>query len=269
MNLWWELLSLLDEVSLSEEEDHIVWNYTSSGRYEVQSLYAVISFRGVAPIYVSSVWKLRIPPRVQFFLWLVSNNRVLTRDNLAKRREVSDPTCLLCNEMESVTHLFFECCVAKLVWSSISDLLGVNLGESFESVAHLWLANKRHELTNVFSSSVIWSIWKLRNEICFQGVPWTGIRRLLLMVVKMTRRWVPMLKQELGRQVEELTDRLEKEALLPRRIEWNTQGESSSQLGQLAALHSDPSAVSLEGRNDHVCNDELRVNSISCREALM
>jgi hypothetical protein len=91
----------------------------------------VISFRGVTPIYVSSVWKLSIPPRLQFFLWLVSNNRVLTRDNLSKRQEVSDPTCLLCNEMEFVTHLFFECCVAKLVWSSISDLLGVNQGGKF------------------------------------------------------------------------------------------------------------------------------------------
>jgi hypothetical protein len=138
----------------------------------------------------------------QFFLWLVSNNRVLTRDNLAKRREVSDPTCLMCNEMESVTHLFFECCVAKIAWSTVSGLLGVSLGENFESVARLWLANKRHELTNVNSSSVIWSIWKLRNEICFQGVLWTRMRRLLMMVVRMTRRWVPMLKKELGGQVE-------------------------------------------------------------------
>jgi hypothetical protein len=85
---------------------------------------------------------------VQFFLWLVSNNKVLTRDNLAKRREVSDTTCLMCNELESVTHLFFDCCVANLVWSTISDLLGLNLGENFESVARLWLANKNHELTN-------------------------------------------------------------------------------------------------------------------------
>jgi hypothetical protein len=169
MNLWWELVSLMDDLSFSEEEDHILWAYTSSGKYEVQSLYAVISFRGVAPVYVSSVWNLSVPPMVQFFLWLVSKNRVLTRDNLAKRQEVSDPTCLLCNELESVTHLFFECCVARLIWRLISGLLGVNLGDSFESVACLWLANKKHELTNVVSSAVIWSTWKLRNEICFQG----------------------------------------------------------------------------------------------------
>jgi len=167
MDLWWELLAMMDDFSFSEEEDHILWSHTSSGKYEVQSLYAMISFRGVVPMYVSSIWKLSVPPRVNFFLWLVSNNKVLTRDNLAKRQEVSDPTCLMCNEREFVTHLFFDCCVASLVWSIISDLLGLNIGEIFESMARLWLANKNHELNNVLSSAVIWSIWKLRNELCF------------------------------------------------------------------------------------------------------
>jgi hypothetical protein len=49
MDLWWELLAMMDGFSFSEEEDHILWSYTSSGKYEVQSLYAMISFRGVVP----------------------------------------------------------------------------------------------------------------------------------------------------------------------------------------------------------------------------
>jgi hypothetical protein len=104
----------------------------------------------------------------------------------------------------------------------ISDLLGLKIGENFEYVARLWLANKNHELTNVLSSAVIWSIWKLRNELCFQGVPWTRMKSVLMMVVRMIRRWVPMLKQELGRRVEELSGLLEKEVLLPPQIEWST-----------------------------------------------
>jgi hypothetical protein len=68
---------------------------TISGKYYVQSLYAIINHRGVVLVFVQSVWNLNIPPRVQFFLWLISNNRVLTRDNLAKRRNVSDPTCFV------------------------------------------------------------------------------------------------------------------------------------------------------------------------------
>lgn len=126
MNLWWELVGLVISIDLSDEEDSIIWTYNSSGKYTVQSLYAVVNFRGIVLIFVSLVWKLKIPPRVQFFLWLLSKNKLLTRDNLAKRRGVSDPTCLLCVESESINHLFFECCIAKLIWECISELL--NLG---------------------------------------------------------------------------------------------------------------------------------------------
>jgi len=107
MNLWWELVDVMSEVTLSEEEDLMIWTYNSSGKYSVQSLYAAVNFRGITPVFVSSIWKLHIPPRVQFFLWLLSKNNLLTRDNLAKRKSISDATCLLCAENESITHLFF------------------------------------------------------------------------------------------------------------------------------------------------------------------
>lgn len=67
MNMWWELCSLVEDISLTSEEDQIRRNFTSNGKYAVQSLYAVINCRGVFPVYVSSIWKLTIPPRVQFF----------------------------------------------------------------------------------------------------------------------------------------------------------------------------------------------------------
>ena len=41
MNLWWELCNLVESTSLSEEEDHIIWSFTSTGKYSVQSLYGV------------------------------------------------------------------------------------------------------------------------------------------------------------------------------------------------------------------------------------
>jgi hypothetical protein len=76
----------------------------------LSNLYVVINHRGITPIYVPVVWNLNIPQRVQIFLWLVGKNKALRRDNLAKRREVSDKTCLFCNEYEFVHHLFFDCC---------------------------------------------------------------------------------------------------------------------------------------------------------------
>ena len=94
MSMWWELYGVIEGTILHDDEDQILWSYTSHGTYAVQSLYARINCRGVFPVYTHAIWKLVIPPRVQFFLWLLSRNRILTRDNLQKRRDVSDPTCL-------------------------------------------------------------------------------------------------------------------------------------------------------------------------------
>jgi hypothetical protein len=92
MNMWSELVGLVDDTSLSGEDDQILWSYTTTGKYSVQTLYAVINHRGMTHRFVSAIWKIVIPPRVQFFLWLLSHNRLLTRDNLSKRHDVSDPT---------------------------------------------------------------------------------------------------------------------------------------------------------------------------------
>jgi hypothetical protein len=83
-----------------------------------------------------SVWKLIIPPRVQFFLWLLSKDKILTRNNLSKRQNVAD-SCLFCGEEESVAHLFFKCVVAMKAWGVMSEVLGVNIGANYESVASL------------------------------------------------------------------------------------------------------------------------------------
>jgi hypothetical protein len=64
---------------------------------------------------LTSIWNIQIPGRVHVFLWLFAQNRLLTRDNLAKRRTVHDVSCLFCAENESIDHLFFECVVAKQI----------------------------------------------------------------------------------------------------------------------------------------------------------
>ena len=53
--LWYEICSIAESLSLTEEEDRLTWSFSSSGTYSVQSLYGVISFRGVKPIYPPTV----------------------------------------------------------------------------------------------------------------------------------------------------------------------------------------------------------------------
>jgi hypothetical protein len=58
-------------------------------------LYVVVNFRGVVPVYVPSVWKIKMPPKVHVFLWLLSNNKLMTVDNLGRRGVSKPPECLL------------------------------------------------------------------------------------------------------------------------------------------------------------------------------
>jgi hypothetical protein len=60
----------------------------------------------------------------------------------------------------------------------ISDILGTGMGRDYESVARLWLCNKKYGVANILSSTLCWSLWKLRNGQCFQELPWTSMKGL-------------------------------------------------------------------------------------------
>jgi hypothetical protein len=170
-------------------------------------------------VYVPAVWKLIIPPRVQFFLWLMSKDKILTRDSLGRRRRLDDQTCLFCGE-ESVAHLFFGCVVARRAWEVLSAVLGVQVGYNFESVAKLWLCNKKFGMCNVFTSAVCWSIWKLRNSLCFQGESWSSMKTLWRRVVPMIRSWRVLTPLKLADGFDSSLTSLEAAVWAPEKIQW-------------------------------------------------
>jgi hypothetical protein len=165
--MWDELVNLVSIVEMSDEDDALIWQFQPNGIYSSRSLYSVINFKGVTLVFVPVVWKLKVPSRVHFFLWLLSKNKILTRDNLEKRMKLDDTTCVFCTEKETTCHLFFGCVVAQRTWQVISQVLGVEIGAYYESIARLWLCNKKYEVANIVTSAVCWSIWKLRNVMIF------------------------------------------------------------------------------------------------------
>ena len=104
--MWFEILVLVESIQLTSEWDAVIWAFESRGQYSVPSLYAAVNFRGIQPVYTPAVWKSHMPPRTHVFLLLLANNKLLTHDNLSRRREVQDLTCLFCTDHETVNHLF-------------------------------------------------------------------------------------------------------------------------------------------------------------------
>jgi hypothetical protein len=65
-----------------------------------------LMIKGGHQVYIHVMWKIHVPPRIHVFLWLLANNKILIRDNLAKRKEIDDKLCLFCSENEST------CCMS-------------------------------------------------------------------------------------------------------------------------------------------------------------
>ena len=67
----------------------------------------------------------------------------------------------------------------------------------------------------MLTAAAMWSIWKLRNELCFQGIIWRNIKALLIRIVRMARRWKKLSRERDWPRLEQFIGRLEAEATSP------------------------------------------------------
>lgn len=107
------------------------------------------------------LWKAKMPLKIKIFMWLVQQNAILTKDNLLKRKWQGEGKCAFCIENETVQHLFFECPMAKFVWSLVAMVVGAQYGPTTMEQFWLWVnrampgGNKFHM---VGLAAIRWSI---------------------------------------------------------------------------------------------------------------
>lgn len=68
MRSWDDLVAVVEQITLSGEPDALIWCYNSTGLYSSSSLYSIINFRGVSPVYIPAVWDTVVPPKINLFL---------------------------------------------------------------------------------------------------------------------------------------------------------------------------------------------------------
>ncbi|XP_039145742.1 putative receptor-like protein kinase At3g47110 [Dioscorea cayenensis subsp. rotundata] len=74
------------------------------------------------------LWSLRIAPRVKHFIWLLQHGRISTTDYLNSINLGPRSLCIFCNlELESIEHIFLDCCKVQSVWNLINHSLGCNI----------------------------------------------------------------------------------------------------------------------------------------------
>ena len=90
------------------------------------------------PAYIPSIWKIKEPPKIHVFLWLLSKNMLMTVDNLSHRGVSKPQECQFRLEHKSIHHLLFDCVVVKYDWACTTCSLVFIL-----AIILIWLVNGR------------------------------------------------------------------------------------------------------------------------------
>jgi hypothetical protein len=122
--------------------------------------------------YAKTIWKGKIPSKIKTFLWMVSNNAILTKDNMIKRKWFGDPACYFCHPDETISHLLFQCSTARAARATVAVCIGADdIPNSLQQCwlwCEKWLPNgRKFHVTGI--AAFCWPIWKARNEACFEG----------------------------------------------------------------------------------------------------
>ncbi|OMP03548.1 Endonuclease/exonuclease/phosphatase [Corchorus olitorius] len=66
---------------------------------------------------IKLIWKLKVQPKIKTFIWLATNNRLLSNENRRVRNFTTDASCQTCGaEPESLLHILKDCPSAKAIW---------------------------------------------------------------------------------------------------------------------------------------------------------
>lgn len=150
-------------IQIKDMEDVLLWAWnTQSGVVTAKLAYESIFAKSRVETcwWYTRLWRWSIPPKLQIFMWLVLENRVLTWENLMHRGFVGPNICPLCwYEAESVAHLFITCPFSKRLWSTVYLLILVLSFWSADSVLMCiqnWVRNNPEYIA--IAASILWEI---------------------------------------------------------------------------------------------------------------
>jgi hypothetical protein len=122
LNLW----ELVDELTLQPDiNDQLTWKLTCSGHYTSKSAYIAFFLGSEKFVPWKRVWKSWAPLRCKFFIWLAVKNRCWTVDHLSKQGLPHPSVCPLCDQEETINHIFVLCVFSREIWTKI--LLSIGL----------------------------------------------------------------------------------------------------------------------------------------------
>eukprot|EP00253_Pinus_taeda_P015442 PITA_15442 len=158
-------------------EDKLRWGYEEKGIFTAKEAYKILlKDRLNKDKLWEKIWKPPIWPKISTFLWLLAHNRILTWDNLGKRKFAGPSMCFNCKmDEESAAHLMLICPLSRQIWEKVSfrsrregrvqgDIL--NMLRTWPQTPYQ--SKILNTLWQIAPGIVMWNIWKERNRRIFR-----------------------------------------------------------------------------------------------------
>jgi hypothetical protein len=66
-NDWEQIMCRVNEISVTNDEDRVIWNFGKKARFSVRSMYKALTVDDSGP-YFKKIWKGKIPAKIKIFL---------------------------------------------------------------------------------------------------------------------------------------------------------------------------------------------------------
>eukprot|EP00253_Pinus_taeda_P031749 PITA_31749 len=172
-------------------KDKLRWGYEEKGIFTAKEAYRLLLNNRFNKDKVwEKIWQPPIWPKILTFLWLLAHNRILTWDNLRKRKFAGPSICFNCKqEEETAVHLMLSCPLSRHIWEKVAfrsrkdGRVQGNIPNTIRTWSQSPYQSKiLNTLWQIAPGIVMWNIWKERNRRIFrdQKIPVEEVWEIIL-----------------------------------------------------------------------------------------
>ena len=170
-----EFFQLLNShVVTNSGPDGLRWTLCKAGVFDSRSFYLALIDRPGESFPWKSIWAVKAPPCVAFFIWTAAWGRILTCDNLMRHGFTkAGCCCMCCCDGETVDHLLLHCNTAYVIWSIVFNSFGIHW-VMLQRVLDLlfgwrnWFGKLHSNIWNLVPLCLMWTLWRERNSRTFE-----------------------------------------------------------------------------------------------------